>query len=171
MEIQKFIHLHDICPFQVYESISWDTCFWVDRDWKYWICCNDDVFPIMESDVHNHVMITLSFELEQQDSWDDGCRDTKEQWGQYTPNIGYKISAMDYILEVRPDSEIGKFILARGYDFWQVHCLLSIYNENIVFKLPPPIRGPFKALGLQYMDREKDCYSWSRLVKTSTTIY
>lgn len=89
-----------------------------------------------------------------------------------TPPI-YRISASNILWKVKGTSEISKFLkrfLDTGGSVWYVDCLLHKYNGDIIFELPSVASLPKRGAGLKYMDRDNDCYRWTRLVSTSANI-
>lgn len=64
----------------------------------------------------------------------------------------------------------GRFVLLAG-EVEYVDCLPKEYNGDVIFSELPPVDSLAKrGSGLGYMDRENDCYRWTRLISTSTNI-
>ncbi|CAM6094679.1 unnamed protein product [Calypogeia fissa] len=84
--------------------------------------------------------------------------------------ITYSISALDAFLNVSGTSELSKFRRNIEFKWTQVESLPDCYNEDVVFELPPVETLDGRGKGLLNMDCENDCYSWTRLLTTSTSI-
>lgn len=82
----------------------------------------------------------------------------------------YSISALESFLNVTGTSELSKFRNEAAFVSKQVDLLPREYNGDCVFELPPIKTWGLRGAGLSGMDRENDCYSWTRLVTTSGNI-
>lgn len=85
----------------------------------------------------------------------------------------YRISASDILLKVRGTSEISRFVkeyVSSGKDVVFVDCLPKSYNGDTIFELPPISGTPKRGSGLIMMDRDNDCYRWTRIITTSANI-
>lgn len=83
----------------------------------------------------------------------------------------YRISALEKFLGVTGSSELSVF---RKQETWEVQHVTSLprsYNGNIVFEFPPLSTFQGRGHFLQGMDRENDCYAWTRIVSTSARIH
>lgn len=79
----------------------------------------------------------------------------------------YHISALDLLLCILGSSEITNILEPQLFKVQQIDHLPTTYNGNTIFELPPIIGIPLKGLWLQDLNKDKDCYTWARLVKMS----